>query len=37
LDIRQIADKVHVGKAIGVSADLKRIEIQDLEAAIVVK
>jgi hypothetical protein len=36
-ETRQIAEKIRVGKVIGVSADLKRIEIQDLQAAIVVK
>ena len=37
LEIRHIAEKVRVGKAVGVTADLKRIEIQGLDAAIVVK
>jgi hypothetical protein len=37
LEVRQIAEKVRVRKAVGVTADLKRIEIEDIEAAIIVK
>jgi hypothetical protein len=37
LEVRQIAEKVRVRKAAGVTADLKKIEIEDLEAAIIVK
>jgi hypothetical protein len=36
-EIRQIAGKVRVGKAMGVSADLKKIEIEGVQVAIVVK
>src|SRR5262245_35018489 len=36
-EIRRIAGKVRVGKAIGVTANLKKIEIEDVQAAIVVK
>jgi hypothetical protein len=37
LEVRQIAEKVRVRKAAGVTADLKKIEIEDLQAAIIVK
>ena len=36
-EIKQIANKVQVGKAVGVTADLKKIEIEAVQAAIVVK
>ena len=36
-EIRQISGKVRVGKALGVTADLKKIEIEGVQAAIVVK
>jgi hypothetical protein len=36
-EIRQIAEKVLVGKAIGVTADLKRVELASTQAAITVK
>ena len=37
LEIRQIAEKVRVGKAIGATADLKRIELEGTQAVITVK
>ena len=36
-EIRQMAGKVRVGKAMGVSANLKGIDIEGVQAAIVVK
>ena len=36
-EIHQIAGKVRVGKAMGVTADLRRIEIEGVQAAIIVK
>jgi hypothetical protein len=36
-EIRQIAEKVRVGKAIGVTADLKSIELASTQATITVK
>lgn len=36
-EIRQIAEKVRVGKAIGVTADLKSVELASTQAAITVK
>jgi hypothetical protein len=36
-EIRQIAGKVQVGKALGVTADLKKIEIENAQAGIIVK
>ena len=36
-EIRQISGKVRVGKALGVTADIKKIEIEGVQAAIVVK
>ena len=36
-EIRQIASKVQVRKAVGATADLKRIEIEGVQAAIIVK
>ena len=37
LEIRQIAEKVRVGKAIGATADLKRVEFEGAQAVITVK
>jgi hypothetical protein len=37
LEVRQIAGKVRVRKAAGVTGDLKKIDIEELEAAIIVK
>jgi hypothetical protein len=37
LEIRQITEKVRVGKAIGAAADLKRIDLQGAQAVITVK
>ena len=37
LEIRQIAEKVRVGKAIGATADLKRVDIAGAQAVITVK
>lgn len=37
LEIRQITEKVRVGKAIGASADLKRVELEGAQAVITVK
>ena len=36
-DVRQIAEKVLVAKALGVSADLKSVELAGAQAAITVK
>jgi hypothetical protein len=36
-EVRQIAEKVRVAKALGVSADLKSIELEGTQAAITVK
>ena len=36
-EVRRIAEKVRVRKAFGVSADLKRIDIQELQTDILVK
>jgi hypothetical protein len=36
-EIRQIAEKVRVGKAIGVTADLKSVELASTQATITVK
>jgi len=36
-EIRQISGKVRVAKVLGVSADIKKIEMEGVEAAIVVK
>jgi hypothetical protein len=36
-EIRQIAGRVQVKKAVGVTADLKKIEIEGVQAAIIVK
>jgi hypothetical protein len=37
LEIRQITEKVRVGKAIGASADLKSVELEGAQAVITVK
>jgi hypothetical protein len=37
LEIRQIPEKVRVGKVVGATANLKKIEIEGPQAAIVVK
>ena len=37
LEIRQIAGKVRVGKAIGSTVDLKKIDLEGAQAAITVK
>ncbi len=36
-EIRQVAEKVRVGKAIGVTADLKSVELEGTQATITVK
>jgi hypothetical protein len=36
-EVRQIAEKVRVGKAIGVTADLKSVELEGTQATITVK
>jgi hypothetical protein len=36
-EVRQITEKVRVGKAIGVTADLKSVELESTQAAITVK
>jgi hypothetical protein len=37
MDVRQIAERVRVGNAIGATADLKMVEIEVAQAAITVK
>ena len=36
-EVRQLAEKVRVGKAIGAAADLKTVELEAIQAAITVK